>query len=111
MKVTAPTLTAAEVAAEFGRKPDWLHDNWRRLVAGKKLPPPLHQSGGLAWSAAQVYAYLDRGLSNEMRAAAAAYRAAAHAYAAASSTDAPPAEVERWKQHLAQRFGGEGTPS
>lgn len=75
-------LTAAELAAELGRSVDWLYDNWGRLVAEKRLPPPVSgaDGGALAWSAAQVYAMLDRDLPPRIQAAAAAYRAAAAAY-------------------------------
>lgn len=75
-------LTISEVAAELGRSTDWLYDHWRGLVREKKLPPPVmgHDGGALAWSAAQVYATLDKDLPAHLKAAAAAYRAAASAY-------------------------------
>lgn len=40
-------LTAAQVAAEFGRSADWLYAHWQEMVDAKKLPAPLSTSGGL----------------------------------------------------------------
>lgn len=95
------SLTAADVAAELGRSPQWLYDNWRRLVAAKQLPKPVVEAGGLAWNAAQVYAVLDRELTPVQRATAAAFRAALAAATAAGDDD----EVEAGRRRLAARFG------
>lgn len=69
-------LSLDEVAAELGRSPAWLRAHWERLCLGQKLPRPIHEMGTLVWSAPGFYAWLDRGLSKEQRAVAAAYRAA-----------------------------------
>lgn len=69
-------LTSAEVAAELGRSHSWFLNHWRSLVRDKGLPPPLLEGHAPTWSPAQFYAWLDRGLTKQQRAAAAAYRAA-----------------------------------
>lgn len=78
--MAARSLTATQVAAEFGRSRDWLYAHWQRLVASEKMPPPVQEDGCLAWNAAQFYAWLDRDLTPPQRAACAAYRAAMDAY-------------------------------
>lgn len=90
-------LTAADVAAELGRSVDWLHRHWRQLVKSKQLPEPLlgRDGGELSWSAAQVYAVLDRGLTPRQQAAAAAYRAAAEAYVFGASPEAAAIAASR----------------
>lgn len=103
-------LNAAEVAAEFGRSRDWLHRHWRELVRAKKLPPPV--SGGadardLAWSAAQVYAVLDKDLPPPLKAAAAAYRAAASAYIATHTDPDAGRDEANARARLDRRFSKE----
>lgn len=78
--MAARSLTATQVAAELGRSRDWLYDHWRNLVAHEKMPPPVGEAGCLAWNSGQFYAWLDRDLAPQQRAAAAAYRAAMDAY-------------------------------
>lgn len=97
-------LNAAQVAAQFGRSADWLYDNWRDLVAAKRLPAPISETGGLAWNAAQVYAVLDRGLTREQRALAAAYRAALTAATASRATLDEDDAVAAGRARLAARF-------
>lgn len=100
-------LTAEQVAAELGRSKEWLYDNWKQMVRKQKMPKPtIDNGGGLAWSAAQFYAWLDRDLSKEMKAAAAAFRAAFEAYSRHNiAGDNEAAEIDRWKAMLDQRFG------
>jgi hypothetical protein len=104
-------LTADQVAAEFGRPKEWLYDNWRKLVRDKKMPRPLHDAGTLSWSAAQFYAWLDRDLPKDQKAAVAALRAVYTAATAAHAghdprADDEAAEIERWKEGLDRRYGG-----
>jgi predicted DNA-binding transcriptional regulator AlpA len=98
-------LTADQVAAEFGRSKDWLYDNHARLAREQKMPKPLHDGGELAWDPAQFYAWKDRGLPKELRAAAAAYRAAFAAYAGHDAkADDEETEIARWKHGLDTRY-------
>jgi predicted DNA-binding transcriptional regulator AlpA len=76
-------LDAAQVGAEFGRSKRWIYDNYKRLVAEGRLPPPIMEEGHLIWQAAQVYAFLDRKLTPQIQALAAAFRAAVAAVPAA----------------------------
>lgn len=104
-----PTLTADELADELGRSTDWLYDHWRDLVTRKQLPPPLHETVPLAWSRAQVHAFLDRGLNRDQQAAAAAYRAAAAAAEHARHTHRGTERVRRSRAQLdAQAAAWEG---
>jgi hypothetical protein len=103
------TLTTAEVAAELGRSLDWLYRNWLALHEDEGMPGPIH--GGqrarepMVWSAAQLWAWLDRDLPPPMRAATAAFRIAE---AAMLETLGKPtrtqAELHDWKQRLDARF-------
>lgn len=97
-------LTAEEVAAQFGHSRTWIYENWRRLVAEKRLPPPLEEAGHLVWSAAQVYAYLDKDLPENLRALTAAHRAAMDAAAAAPKNFANDQTVESHRAALDARF-------
>lgn len=98
------TLDVAKLAGELGRSADWLYGHWRELVAAKKLPPPLPlPSGGLVWSAAQVYAVLDKGLTAEQRASAAAYRVALAA-ARDEIDSGPGGSIAAARDRLNQRF-------
>lgn len=97
-------LDATQVAAELGKSRSWLYDNWRQLVAAKRLPPPVSEAGGLCWNAAQVYAVLDRGLTAEQRAGAAAFRAALAAALASRSDIANDDAVAEARQRLASKF-------
>lgn len=100
--MTSLTFSAAELAAELGRSLDWFYDNWPRLVTDKALPPPLHNGAQpLRWSRAQVYAVLDRALSKDQRAHAAAYRAALDA-AGGSTREAQAIAASRAR--LDERF-------
>lgn len=98
-------LTAAQAARELGRSTHWLHENWRKLEADGKIPPPVLEGGALVWNAAQFYAYLDRDLPAAIRKQAAAFRAA---YAAA--LDAPAldlsSDIAAAHAHLDARFSG-----
>lgn len=101
----ARALTDREVAGELGRSADWLHRNWRGLVAGKKMPAPIHEQGALVWPAAHFYAWLDRDLPPALRASAAAFRAALDA-AHAPRDPIADLEIEKWREHLNGRFVG-----
>jgi transposase-like protein len=97
-------LTIDDIAREFGRTRAWAYENWRRLVADGRLPAPLHGDGeGLAWSAAQVYALLDKKLTKPQRTAAAAYRAAFEAAAASDATLIDTSEADA-RARLQQRY-------
>lgn len=104
-------LTADQVAGELGRSKEWLYDNHKRLTRDKKMPRPIVEGGTLSWNHAQFYAWLDRDLPKDQKAAAAALRAV---YAAATkaygghdqAADDEAAEIERWKEGLDRRFGG-----
>lgn len=98
-----PALTVPDVARELGRAPGWLYDNWQRLVSEKKIPPPIIEAGGLTWSAAQLYAYLDKPLTPAQRAIAAAYRAAHDAAAAAPRNLDEQDEIEASRARLDQK--------
>lgn len=99
-------LLADEVAAELGRSLDWLYRNRHRLVRERKFPAPILEGdrGELAWSAAQVYAWLDRDLTPPQRAAAAAYRAAAAAYVDARRDPGTTATIVRDAADLDRQF-------
>lgn len=99
-------LTAPELAAELGRSADWLYNEWARLVAEKKLPPPISGSDGgkLAWSAAQVYAYLDRDLPPPLRAYAAAFRAASVTFVATLAQPSRAVDIAEAEARLDRRF-------
>jgi len=99
------TLNAAEMAEQLGRKDSWLHDNWRTLVAEKRIPPPL--LGGAApvvWDRAQVLAFKDRALTRPEQVAAAAYRAAREAADNARLTNPARNRVVRDRAELDARF-------
>lgn len=104
-------LTADQVAAELGRSKEWLYDNHKRLTRDKKMPRPIVDGGTLTWSAAHFYAWLDRDLPKDQKAAVAALRAVYDAAMKAFVTHDPraddeAAEVERWKRGLDRAFGG-----
>lgn len=101
--MSARALTAADVGREFGRSADWIYDNWRRLVAEKKLPAPIIEAGGLTWSAAHVYAFLDRHLTAAQRANAAAYRAALEAALAAPGDLSELDDIQASRHRLDQK--------
>lgn len=98
-------LTAAETAALLGRQPRWLADNWQLWHKAKKFPRPIQEHGTLVWDAAQVFAWLDRDLSPQMRATAAAFRAALTA--AGSSSVQIEDELAAWRR----RLNRQGVPS
>ncbi len=102
----ARALTLAEVARELGRTDDWLARHLPELIREEGMPKPLHRSGARVWSAAQIYAWLDRNLPPKQRIAAAAYRAALEAATSpvASSLMAPD-ESTAWRGKLEERFG------
>jgi predicted DNA-binding transcriptional regulator AlpA len=104
--MSGPTLTLAEVAQELGRSPDWLYENWRRLLRTERLPRPLQMQHPYIWSRAQIYAWIDRDLPAEQRIAAAAYRAAETAALAATGrpSGAEAHEVAAHHQRLNTRF-------
>lgn len=106
-------LTLAELAAELGRSPDWLYRHWRDLVAKKKLPKPLSgfEDGPLAWSAAQVYAYLDRDLPAHLKCVVAAYRAAAAAYDASHADPDEAVTLAAARARLDARFSPRPAPA
>jgi hypothetical protein len=76
--MTARAMSASQLAAELGRKPEWLRAHWQRLVRERRIPKPIAGADGgpLSWNTAQVSAFLDRELPVALRSAAAAYRAA-----------------------------------
>ena len=101
------TYTLAELAEALGRTKAWLYDNWRKEVAAKRLPCPLH--GGvppLVWSRVQVHAVLDASLPPKAQRAAAALRIAE----AALAREAPgeircDVDIESEMRRLEQVFG------
>lgn len=98
-------LTAEQLAGELGRSTDWLYAHWKRLAHEGRIPRPIlgaDSSGPLTWSAAQVYALLDKPLTPPQRAAAAAYRIALAAYAAGGPTS-EAAEIAASRARLAAR--------
>lgn len=97
-------LSIKEVAAELGRSADWLQRHWRELVERKVLPPPLPGEGTLAWSAAQLYAVLDKPLTREQRALAAAFRAAEAVARQTAGGEADRDEIEASRARIATRF-------
>jgi len=106
--MTARALTAADVGRELGRSADWIYDNWRKLVAEKKLPAPIIEAGGLTWSAAHVYAVLDKSLTPAQRATAAAYRAALAAALTAPDDFTELDDIQASRQRLDQRMASRG---
>jgi hypothetical protein len=94
-------LTLDEVAGELGRAPKWLRDHWPELSRAHGLPAPIHERGGLVWSAPSFFAWLDRGLDDAERAHAAAYRAALEA---ARHPPIADDEVEAARERLDARF-------
>lgn len=106
--MTARALTAADVGRELGRSADWIYDNWRKLVAQKRLPAPIIENGGLTWSAAQLYAVLDRGLTPSQRASAAAYRAALEAALTAPTDFTELDDIQASRKRLDERLQARG---
>jgi predicted DNA-binding transcriptional regulator AlpA len=100
----ARALTAEEVAAELGRSKAWIYEHWRRLVAEGRIPPPISEAGHLVWSAAQLYAYLDRDLPAKLRPLVAAHRAALDAAAAAPRERIAGDAIEAARAGLDRRF-------
>lgn len=98
----ARALTAEDVAAQFGRSKPWIYNNWQRLVAENRLPQPLQEAGRLIWSAAQVYAYLDKDLPPKLRPLVAAHRAAEDA--AASGGTHVSGDLQSARAALDRRF-------
>ena len=102
-----PTLNIVELAEVLGRKPTWVYDNWRvRLVELQRMPKPL--LGGetpLVWDRAQIYAWLDRTLTQPQAAAAAAYRAARDAALEARAGQPEMARVANDRAELDRQFG------
>ncbi len=94
------TLNTAQLAAQIGKSKDWVYHNWKKLVQDG-MPPPI-QDGQLIWSAVQVYAWLDRNLSDDLKITVAAYRAATEA-AKTAPKDLPPEEKD-WGAILKQRL-------
>ena len=92
-------LSLRDVARELGRTEDWVQRNWQQLVADKKMPPPLHPTGSLQWSAPGFFAWLDRDLPAPLRPHAAAYRAAYDA-----ATAPPQDDVADARERLNKRF-------
>ena len=92
-------LTVTEVASELGRSEVWLIKNWRYLHEKEGMPPPLHPSGTLVWSAPAIYAWIDRDMPEALRPHAAAYRAAFHAARA-------PDPIAQSRAELDARFAG-----
>jgi hypothetical protein len=105
--MTDRALTAEQVAAEFGRSKGWLYDNWQRLVAAGKLPPPLMEAGHLVWSKAQLWAYLDKPLPPKMYALVAAHRACLDAAPAAMAKRVTGDAIERDRGRLDHRFANQ----
>lgn len=103
--MTLRAYTLDDLARDHGRSRDWASGHWRGLVAAKRLPPPLVESGAPTWDAAQVYAIRDKHLPAAVRATAAAIRAA---YDAAHATPADARwqdELDDWRRRLDRRFG------
>jgi hypothetical protein len=105
--MTDRALTAEQLAAWFDRSKPWLYENWQRLVAEGKLPPPLLEAGHLVWSEAQVSAYLDRPLPKDIRPLAAAHRAAFEAAAAAPKDHSEAERIQRDRETLSRRRMGD----
>jgi hypothetical protein len=101
--MTDRALTAEQLAAEFDRSKAWIYENWQRLVAEGKLPPPLIEAGHLVWSKAQVWAYLDKKLPKDIRPYVAAHRAAFDAAAAAPKDHAEGDRIARDRERLDRR--------
>lgn len=97
-------MSAEEVAAELGYSKSWVYENWKRLVAEGKLPPPLHEAGHLVWSKAQVWAYLDRSLPKDMRALTAAHRAALEAASVPPAKRYAEITIEQHRAELDREF-------
>lgn len=95
-------LSLADVARELGKSEDWLGRHWRQLVKDKALPKPI-LANHLVWSAAQVYAVLDKDLTPVQRVAAAAYRAAEAAARATVANDSGSVAAHRVR--LDRQFG------
>ena len=72
-------LTIDDVANELGRSRDWMYRNWPTLVAKDQMPKPIGKHP-LVWNDAQIYAWIDRQLDPNMKAASAAMRAAISSY-------------------------------
>jgi hypothetical protein len=106
--MTSRAFTAADVGREFGRSADWIYDNWKKLVAEKKLPPPIVEAGGLTWSAAHIYAFLDRQLTPAQRATAAAYRAALQAAMTAPGDLSELDDIQQSRARLDARRASRG---
>lgn len=100
----ARALNAEQVAAEFGRSKHWLYENWKALVAAKKLPPPIEEAGHLVWDAAQVYAFRDKDLPPRLAALAAAHRACMEAAPAAIAGHADDSAIATQRASLDRRF-------
>jgi hypothetical protein len=98
-------LTLAQVADELGRSERWLASHWRQMVKDGRLPKPI-LSTHLVWSAAHVYAVLDRELTPAQRIAAAGYRAAAAAMRAAITNDT--GAIAEHRARLEQQFTAKG---
>jgi hypothetical protein len=101
-------LTAEELAGELGYSKTWIYDNWKRLVAEGRIPPPLLEAGHLVWSKAQVWAYLDKDLPPKMRPLVAAHRAAEEAAARAPADHAAGETIERDRAALDRQFARSG---
>ncbi len=100
-----PTLTVSELAEEIGRKPSYVYEHHREMAKRREIPHPLNGGAApLAWSRAQLYALLDRGLTREERIAAAAFRAAAAAANQTRLTSAGDLEAIEASEKLNARF-------
>lgn len=100
--LTLPALTLDDVARELGRSRDWLARHHGDDVSLPGFPAPIHERGGLVWSAPAVWAWLDRDLPDHLRAHAAAYRAAL-----AAAVERPDADdTAHWRDVLNRKFGG-----
>lgn len=99
-------MTAEELGDELGRSTSWIYDHWSLLAKRDRMPHPLHgQARPLVWSRAQIYAWLDRGLTPPQRLAAQAYRAAlAAAMEAPCSADRRLEEAD-WTGELNRKMG------
>lgn len=96
-------MLVAELADELGRRPKWVLEHWRGLVA-KGMPAPIHSDGVLAWSRAHVVAWLDRELPPEQKIAAAAYRAAAAAAAGVHHGGGEERAIANHRDRLERRY-------
>lgn len=105
--MTGPAMTIVEVAAELGRAETWMRDHWRELVAREAMPAPVNgiASGALVWSRAQIYAWLDRELTQPMQIASAAYRAAAAAAAGIHHTGGEERSIADHRARLDRKYG------